>query len=204
MRLYSNYVVDTLDNSEKDNPRPKSQIELRCQLFACYDFKENRLYVSNYDKKSVITSYISDQLGVNASLKNIYTTLDNFTSVYKNLKAATFTQIRNISTSMPNSIFKQQADLFGYDLPERTKLKVDYGLAPAKMVKNTLQQWKQQYEAGEYEDIILIGADDSGFESSFNFSSMISTIEFDLQKDENDRFDPNKVWQCFVERKAEG
>ena len=35
--LYTDIVVDTLDNSAKNNPRPKNQVEMRYQLFACYD-----------------------------------------------------------------------------------------------------------------------------------------------------------------------
>ena len=64
-KLYSNHVVDINDDSVKNNPRPKNQVEMRNQLFACYDLKLGRLYVSDYQRKSVITNYIGEMLQVN-------------------------------------------------------------------------------------------------------------------------------------------
>jgi hypothetical protein len=55
-------VVDIADDSVKDNPRPKNQMELRNQLFACYDLKSRNLYVSNYQKKAAITYFMGDTL----------------------------------------------------------------------------------------------------------------------------------------------
>lgn len=49
--LYTDTVVDTLDNSAKNNPRPKNQVEMRYQLFACYDLERHLLYLSDYSKK---------------------------------------------------------------------------------------------------------------------------------------------------------
>ena len=60
--LYAPHVVDIADDSVKDNPRPKNQMELRNQLFACYDLKSRNLYVSNYQKKAAITYFMGDTL----------------------------------------------------------------------------------------------------------------------------------------------
>ena len=60
--LYSNRVIDVTDDSVKENPRPKSQVEMRNQLFACYDLKNGKLYVSEYAKKAAVTNYISEML----------------------------------------------------------------------------------------------------------------------------------------------
>ena len=40
-KLYSDKVIDTEDNSVKENPRPKSQVEPRLQLFSCYDLERH-------------------------------------------------------------------------------------------------------------------------------------------------------------------
>ena len=191
--LYTDTVVDTFDNSAKSNPRPKNQVEMRYQLFACYDLNRHLLYVSDYSKKSTVTDYIGYMLQKSAMVKNVLKSIDEFTSVVKYLKSVTFTQRRNLFTSTPDSIFKKQANLFGLDLPEHSKLKLDYGAGPIGIVKTTLQSWGQRRDSGEFEDVIVVGIDDTGFENTFNFSTMVSTIEIDLTRDDNYRYNPNNV-----------
>lgn len=191
--LYTDTVVDTLDNSAKSNPRPKNQVEMCYQLFACYDLERHLLYVSDYAKKSTITDYIGDMLQQPVSVKNVLKSIDEFVSVVKYLKSVTFTQRRTLYTSTPNSIFQKQADLFGLDLPEHSKLKLDYGHSPIGIVKTTLQNWGLKRDSGEFDEVIVVGIDDAGFENSFNFSTMISAVEFDLPRDDNYRYNPDSV-----------
>ncbi|MDD4510003.1 MAG: hypothetical protein PHY23_03715 [Oscillospiraceae bacterium] len=191
--LYSDTVVDTSDNSEKSNPRPKNQVEMRYQLFACYDLEKHLLYLSDYNKKATVTDYISDMLQTTVMTKNVLKSIDEFVSAVKYLKSVTFTQRRTLYTDIPDSIFRKQANLFGLDLPEHSKLKLDYGFSPIGIVKTTLQNWGLKRDSGEFDDVIVVGIDDSGFENTFNFSTMIASIEFDLTRDENYRYNPESV-----------
>lgn len=77
-KLYSDKVIDTEDNSVKENPRPKSQVEPRLQLFACYDLDRHILYVSDYTKKATITDYISEMMQKPAHTKNILRSVERF------------------------------------------------------------------------------------------------------------------------------
>lgn len=191
--LYSDTVIDTTDNAPKSNPRPKNQVEMRSQLFACYDLQRNLLYVSDYAKKSTVTDYIEEMLQKTTTVKNVYKSLDEFVEIVKYLKSVTFTQRRTLFTSDPESIFQRQANMFGLDLPEHSKLKLDYGSSPVGIVKTALQNWELKRNSGEFEDVLIVGLDDAGFESTFNFSTMISSVEIDLTRDENDRFNPDSV-----------
>lgn len=191
--LYTDTVVDTLDNSAKNNPRPKNQVEMRYQLFACYDFGRHMLYVSDYNKKSTITDYIEDMLQQKAMVKNVLKSIDEFVAVSKQLKSVTFTQKRNLFTSVSDSLFQKQANLYGLDLPEHSKVKLEYGHSPIGMVKTVLQNWSLWRDKGEFEDIVVVGIDDAGFENTFNFSTMISSVEIDAQRDDNYRFNPDVV-----------
>lgn len=84
-------------------------------------------------------------------------------------------------------------NLYGLDLPEHSKLKFDYGASPIGIVKTTLQNWGAKRNRGEFEDIIIVGLDDAGFENTFNFSTMISYVEIDALRDDNYRFAPDNV-----------
>ena len=126
-KLYSDKVIDIEDNSVKENPRPKSQVEPRLQLFSCYDLESHILYVSDYSKKATITDYISEMLQKSAQTKNVLRSVDDFLNVVTQLKSVCFTQRRTLFTSKEDSIFKKQANLYGLDLPEKSKIRLDYG-----------------------------------------------------------------------------
>lgn len=191
--LYTNMVIDTTDNSVKENPRPKYQVEMRSQLFVCYDLDKHILYVSDYQKKATVTDYISEMLQVSAHTKNVLRSLDDFLGVVTQLKSVSFTQRRSLFTSAEDSTFRKQANIYGLDLPERSKVKLDYGSSPIGAYKNAMRGWKKKRDSGEFEDIVIVGLDDSGFENTFNFSTMISSVDINIIKDDDFRYEPTVV-----------
>lgn len=197
-KLYSDKVIDIEDNSVKENPRPKSQVEPRLQLFSCYDLEIHILYVSDYSKKATITDYISEMLQKSAQTKNVLRSVDDFLNVVTQLKSVCFTQRRTLFTSKEDSIFKKQANLYGLDLPEKSKIRLDYGATPIGAAKNALRDWKMKRESGEFEDVIVVGMDDNGLESTFNFSTLISSVEINIIKDDDYRYEPSIVKTLLV------
>lgn len=121
-KLYSDKVIDTEDNSVKENPRPKSQVEPRLQLFSCYDLERHILYVSDYSKKATITDYISEMLQKSAQTKNVLRSVDDFLNVVTQLKSVCFTQRRTLFTSKEDSIFKKMAATQAHAKSEFTQL----------------------------------------------------------------------------------
>lgn len=198
--LYTDVVVDTIDNETKSNPRPKNQVELRQQLFACYDLERKLLYVSDYAKRTSVADYLEEMLQKPVRIKNVIKSLDEFVSAVRYLKSVTFTQRRNLFTTTEDSLFQKQADLYGLDLPERSKLKFDYGHSPVGVARTALQSWGMKRESGEFDEVVVVGVDDEGFENSFNFSTMLSTIEIALSRDENYRYDPDSVRRLLLEK----
>jgi len=201
--LYSDTVLDTSDYFQKQNPRPKTQVELRFQLFACYDLESQTLFVSDYGKRNVVSDYISEMLQKQVSIKNIIKSIDDFLAVNKLLKSIVFTQRRNLQTTAPNSLFSKTINVYGLDLPETAKIKLDYGSTPVGIIKTKMHEWKNLHDSGELEEIIIVGMDDNGIESSFNFSTMVSSIEIALLKDENDRYDPTAVQTLLLQKIGE-
>lgn len=191
--LYVDTVFDTSDDMEKSNPRPKNQVELKGQFFACYDLHKNVLYISDYTKKSVLSAYIAEMIGKTVEIKNIYEDLDKFIEAVRDIKRVVFTQRKNLFTMEEDTLFKTQASILGLDLPERSKLQLDYGSTPIGKIKTSLQNWKSERERGRFEEIVVVGTDDRGIEHSFNYATMLSALEFDVAKDENLRYNENVV-----------
>ena len=97
-------------------------------------------------------------------------------------------------------MFSKISNIYGLDIPEKYKIKLEYGASPIGQIKGIAQAWKIQRDRDEFEDIIIVGLDDNGFESSFNYSTMLSSIEFDSAKDQNDRHIPEYVKTILLKK----
>lgn len=196
--LYAPHVVDIVDDAVKDNPRPKNQVEMRNQLFACYDLQGKILYVSDYHKKAAITYYIGDTLQSDVKAKYVFSSIDEFLGRMTTLKSVSFTQKRNFFTLPDNSTFSKVPNIYGLDLPNRSKVKLDYGDTPIGTIRDAMRDWKVKRESGEFEDVVVVGVDDRGIEEVFNFQTAISSVELNVIKDDNGRFEPDAVKAALI------
>ena len=196
--LYAPHVVDIADDEVKNNPRPKSQVEMRNQLFVCYDLKKQKLYVSDYQKKGAITFFMEDTLQIPVKAKYIFSTIDEFLGRVKTLKSVSFTQRDNLYNMPGDSSFRKIANIYGLDLPSRSKVKLDYANTPIGCIRDAMRDWKIKREAGEFEDVVVVGIDDHGIEEVFNFQTTISSLELNVIRDDNGRFEPVAVKAAII------
>ena len=196
--LYAPHVVDIVDDSVKNNPRPKNQVEMRNQLFVCYDLLGKNLYVSDYQKKTAVTEYMEDTLQRKVKAKYVFSSIDEFLGRVKTLKSVSFTQKSNLYNYPNDSILRKVSNIYGLDLPSRSKVKLDYGDTPIGAIRDAMRDWKVKREAGEFEDVVVVGVDDRGIEEVFNFQTTISSIEANVIKDDNGRFDPEAVKAALI------
>ncbi len=189
--IYNENILDGEKDEKRKNPRGKFQVELKRQLFICYDMQTKLFYINNIDKRGFARYYFSDTLQKDIIIKNIYTSLEEFQNSVTSIKQLKFVQERNIMNLLPNSVFTQQANIFGLDMPDKITMQVDYGNTPIEQAKNALQNFKKWKVEGNFESIILVGIDDKEVEQSFDFSSLIKTIEIDVPKNENGRYNPD-------------
>ncbi len=191
--LYRDHVWNADSNELEDNPRTKSQIECKKQLFVCFDTGENVLYISDDKKKGFVGKYLNDVLQKKVQIKNIYRSIDEFVETVRYLREVTFVQTRNLMNSTPESIFSQTVNIYGLDIPEKMRLKVEYGGTPIGYLQEKLYDIKRKLNSSEYENVVLVGIDDAGMEQKFNFSTMIKSVAIKAEKDENGYFQTDEV-----------
>lgn len=200
-KLYGEIVLDTEKEKQHKNTRKKYEIELRKQLFLILDTESQLLYLSDITKKGAIKAYFTEELQADIIIKNLYSSLDEFQKSVKVLKKLKFTQYRNISNTLDKeSIFMQQANELGLDMPEKIMMQIEYPNTFVGNLKNGIQILKKKKDQGYFSDIILIGEDDFGIEQSFDFTSIIKNIEVAVRKNEDDRYDENEVERNFFEK----
>lgn len=197
-KLYGEVIFDTRNDIKRKNTRNKNEVELRKQLFVSIDIEEQLIYISDINKKAALREYLFAELGTNIAIKNIYSSLAEFQKAVKFLKKVKFTQYKNIMNVGDNeSIFMQQVNYLGLDMPEKITMKIEYKDVLLEHIIDGIQRIKQNKDRGLFEDIIIIGSDDNGIEHCFNFSSIIKSIDIDVTKRENDRYDEQEVELAF-------
>jgi len=197
-KLYTDTVWNKITEKEENNPRKKTQIECRNQLFVCYDMKKCLLYLNDITRRPFLKRYLHETLNKEVEIKNIIHSLEDFERSVQTIRNATFIQVRNIANSAPSSLFSQTANIYGFDAPESMQLKVDCGNQPIRKMVNSLRGFKRRNETGEFERVVVVGMDDSGIEKSFDFSSMIESVKIHADRDENQHFDPDEVRRLIL------
>ena len=191
--LYSDEVYDEESEQLQKNPRRKSQVEPRKQLFICYDIAQAVLYLSDPAKKAFVKGYFHLTLQKTVEIKNIYSSIDDFEATVRFLKSARFAQRRCTYNLTEDSIFNRVSNIYGFDIPDKIKLKIDWTQIPIENARGFIRRMKNMYDSGACDDIIFIGLDDNQVEQSFNLSTIIKSININVTKDENQHYDSDEV-----------
>ena len=194
---FREYVIDADTGEKQPNPRSQKQVEPRQQFFACYEDQRQRLFISTQAARSILQRFLTDITQKNYQTRYIYTSVDEFCSRIKTIKGFKFTQVNNLFARQ-NEIFQAVTAYSGLDVPNKLQMKVSFGDTPVHQGREFVDKLKRNKE--EFEHIIVIGADDSGVEQTFDFSSIIEKIEIDIHKDETEHYDPQDVKQLLLSK----
>lgn len=187
---YRNYVINKETKEREPNPKGKKQIELKKQFFACYDTLTGQLYLSDFNRKATLAAYLSDSIQKTFSIKNIYSSMDEFCAHIKTLRGFRFVQKNNLFSRSGN-IFQQIGNMWGQNLPSQVYMKIAYDDMPIHQGRSIIEKLYRQ--KNEFEEVVVVGHDDNGIESTFDLSSMIKRIEISPLKDDNEQYNPIEV-----------
>ncbi len=201
--FYNEYVYNNKTDEEETNPRTKSQLEMRNQLFVCYDVEGKLLYFSDNKRKPFIEDYFKDSLGKDITIKNIYSSIEEFNESMKVLKEVRFIQKDNLISRGSSSIFQEVSNLFGFNFHKSLNLKLEIGESITEKTKNTLTNLKTRKDKGEFEEIILIGYDDKKVEQRFDYTSKLKKINLEVSRNENYRYVNENIRKSFLEKLEE-
>lgn len=194
-KSFTNYVVNQDTKEQEPNPRNRSQVEPQKQFFACYDIDTHFLYINDLNRRNTLTSYLSDSIQKKFVCNNVYTSVDEFCQRVKSIRGFHYLQVNNLITQK-SDIFSQIGDIYGLDTPEQVKLKITYGDIPVHKCRHLIERFYSK--KSEFENVVIIGCDDQGVESTFDFSSIIKRIEISPNKDDNGHFNPVEVRQLLL------
>lgn len=64
---------------------------------------------------------------------------------------------------------------------------------PITQAKILLSKYANWYSQGQFETLVFVGTDDNALEQTFDFKTMIQSLNVDMKKEENNRYDPELV-----------
>lgn len=145
----------------------------------------------------ISTEKTSEYSGKEFQINNIYASVDDFCHHIKYLRSFSFVQVDNLFTK-ESDIFKQVSDMWGLDAPSRVQMKISYGDVPVHRGKALIERLYR--DKNEFENVVVIGCDDSGMEQTFDFSSVIRHIEISPNRDRDERYNPTEVKKLLLEQ----
>lgn len=196
-------VRDLNKNTDVDNPRLDSQVEMRQQIFALYDLKNNQLLINNSKKLSVLEKVLSDVLKAEIYTKNLYKSIDEFISKIRDIKKIKFTGYRNLFSSR-GDLFKGIKDVFAFEEPEEFSIEADYNLSITEGIKQQLRKFNILRTDNEIKSLVCIGRDEKGIESIFNTDSFIQKYSIEVEKNEEDIFEVESVKNSLILELSKG
>lgn len=173
---YSDKVLTEKDGEveEKDNPRPSCDIELKDVFFILLDTKYQRIYLSNRQKGSHFSDFLSKNNIKNSIIKPIIQEYD-FIKRIRSIKEITFTVENNNLARQSGVLSKNLSeDIYGYQADEAT-------LSLRYKKNKTIDKIKDKISniidnKGLYKNLTIIGRDGSEFEKVFNLEGVTSRI----------------------------
>ena len=194
---FRNYVVDSATMATENNPRTKNQVELRYQLFVCYDVDKHFLYLNDMHKHRFVEEYMSFSTQMEFKINNVYASVDDFCNHIKYLRRFKYVQVDNLFAKS-GDVFQNVADMWGRDAPDKIQLEIGYGDIPINKGRPIISRLFRKRE--QFESVIVVGCDDEGMEQTFDFSSVIKRIEISPVKDQDEYYDPIEVRTLLLEK----
>lgn len=193
--LYSNMVYNVKVEQNQKNPKSPDQIELKKQVFVCYNLENDILYISNLNKKTFVENYFTSRLKKKVRIKNIYTSIDEFSKKIKALKEVKFIMKKDL-INHEERIYKEE-NIYGLDYAEKAYLTVGFGKKsvkelPKKFLENLFGKSKYNTKSREIE---AIGFDDNDVTQIFNSESVMEEIGISVDKEKNGLINPEEVWK---------
>ena len=200
---HSDTVYDTKELEEQDNPRSTNQVEPVKQLFFLYCTNSNALYLSDMRKKLWVAEYLQSKLGQDVVVKNFLDNVEEFMQQVKRIEKIKLVTKRDLFTSRGSfmDIFPVQRDLLG--LGEPAKFTLDVNFERARLNDRFIAKFKELVnykDSGEVDSLVCVGRDDSNFETIFNVDSFIQKVSVEVEKDEQEFYDPTTVQRILIRK----
>lgn len=197
-KQYRETVYDMEHDVEAENPRKPYQNELRQQFFACYDTKNSTLYLSDFQKKSILQSYLHEQTNKDIKIRERFNSIDGFCEMVKFIKSISFIQHNSLMNAHGTSVFHQMYSPLGLDIPDKVTTKIEYGNSPIGQLRRAINNIKAKKENCEFDSIVIVGTDAIGAEVRFSYETLVSNKTINIVRNENGRYDSEDVFTTLI------
>lgn len=169
------------DLNTHPNPRSPGEIELDKQFFALIDCQEQRIYISDQQRKYSFCDWLGNKISKDVEIKSIIEEKE-FVEKIRNIDRIYLSVEPNLLNSYAGTLSNELVNnIYGFGA-DRARIEFQYNQTRiSDQIKSKLQQAFNQKETSK--NLVVIGRDDKGFESIFNSGEIISKISVDVEED---------------------
>ncbi len=202
---YGKDVINKITKVKKPNPKPSDEIEMKHQIFAAYDLKIKRLFVSSSRSTSKeykkIEEWINGALNITFYCNRIFGTAEEFLDNVKYIETLKVIQTRN-TYNWNQTIFDPENYIFGYGNNDQIELKVKYNNKISEVkekIKHFIFKAKENKKNNIYDEIVCVGKGNDGFEKIFNLDGFSEPIVIYADKNDYDFYNEVEVKEKITE-----
>lgn len=198
---YDDTVINIETNEKTANPRQITQVELRHQYFALYDYTQKALYLSTLKTIGIFENFFKKAIGEeNITIKKVLKDFNDMLRSFKSIKSIRLVA-KNGLFVQTNNLFQGITDAFGLGIPGQYKIDVDFGYASlSELAIGKLREINQKRLGGEIDTFICVGRDDTGLDGVFNMDTFTSSIRVKAAHDENGMFQDFEVKRELIKQ----
>lgn len=186
---YRDTVYDTIQECEVDNPRSRTQNELKQQFFAIYDCEGMKLYLSNFQKKGALVTFLNQHFDPKVKLRECFLDMNQFAGTIQFMKSIRLVQDQALRKPNGKGVFKRTfGNDLGIDAPAKAVTRISLPHEPLANIQPILQKLRQKKDDQTYDEVVIIGEDAFGAEQKFDYESFIGDINIDVKKDSDNRY----------------
>lgn len=193
-KQYRDTVYDTIEEREVDNPRLRTQNELKQQFFSMYDCVAQKLYLSDFQRKGSLRTFLNNHFEPKVKMRECFLDMNQFADTVQFLKAIRLVQEQALHNETGRDLFSRViGNDLGIDAPKKMVTKISFPHEPVANLHTILQKLGQHKNNNMFDQVVIIGEDAFGAEKKFDYESFIGDITIDVEKNYDNRYVATEV-----------
>ena len=179
-------VYNSKTHGNEKNPREEHQIERNFQTFCLIDVKTQKIFISNFKKRTLLQEFLNKHIEQPVAIKSLIDKA-NFLSEIQTVKkiylsASQFDSQTDFFSQKGILSKELEKDFHNYGTIEQMSVEIIFKDKPiTEKLKSVIENWLKENKDNQNEKLQISGRYDDKFERVFNAEEIIDKIEIEVK-----------------------
>ena len=195
-------VYNTKNDRDEKNPRNEDQIERNSQIFILIQESTQKIFISDFRKKSIVEDWMKNKIGKTVFIKDIIDR-KSFLDEIKNINRIYLSASPDIFSWGAGTLSKElENDIHNYGSPiKHMELSITFGKNKViEKMRDKARELIMQQENHQIDKLEISGRYDEKFDRVFNVESIIDKIEIDAVRKADGMFDADEIFADLMSK----